>query len=105
MGSVSSSNEIPWRFVITGGRKFHIIYTPQHDAHNAIVGWVASVGEITKHKQIEANLRVQQERVAADLEAITCLHEVGNHCVRPGNDYEGCMAQILDTAIHPRNSS
>jgi PAS domain S-box-containing protein len=91
--------EIPWHGAITGGRQFHIIYTPQRDAHDAIVGWVASVAEITKHKQIEADLRAQQERVAADLEALTRLHEVGNHCVRPGNDVEGCMALILDTAI------
>jgi PAS domain S-box-containing protein len=91
--------EIPWRGAINEGRQFHIIYAPQRDAHDAIVGWVASVAEITKHKQVEADQRVQQERVAADLEAITLLHEVGNHCVRPGNDVEGCMAHILDTAI------
>jgi PAS domain S-box-containing protein len=91
--------EIPWRGAKNGKRLFHVIYTPQRDAHDAVVGWVASVAEITHHKEIEADLRAQQERVAADLEAITLLNEVGNDCVRPGNDVEGCMGIILDTAM------
>ena len=95
--------EVPWNG--TGGRQFHIIYTPQRNAHDVIVGWIASVAEITKHKQVEADLRAQQERVAADLEALTRLQEVGNHCVRPGNDVEECIALILDTAIRLTGAS
>lgn len=40
-----------------------------------------------------ANLRI------SDLDALACLHEVGNRCVRTGDDFEGCLGAILEAAI------
>jgi PAS domain S-box-containing protein len=35
----------------------------------------------------------------SDLAAVTRLYEVGNRCVRVGDDFAGCLAAILDGAI------
>jgi signal transduction histidine kinase/CheY-like chemotaxis protein len=55
--------------------------------------------------RVRANLemaRIRREaerRVAADLQAMTRLREVGERCIRAGNDFHGCLEDILDTAI------
>lgn len=35
----------------------------------------------------------------SDVEALTCLHEVDDCCVRAGNDLEACLRSVLDGAI------
>jgi PAS domain S-box-containing protein len=39
-----------------------------------------------------------QRRFLADLEAARLLRDVGSRCVREGNDFEGCLNAILQTA-------
>jgi PAS domain S-box-containing protein len=48
--------------------------------------------DITRRKQAE-------ERVAADLFAMTRLNEVGSRCVRQESEVENCLDDILETAI------
>jgi PAS domain S-box-containing protein len=48
--------------------------------------------DITQRKQAE-------ERVAADLFAMTRLNEVGGRCLRPESEAENCLDDILETAI------
>jgi PAS domain S-box-containing protein len=59
--------------------------------------------DITEQKRAEGEIaRLQYEnaqRVAAELEAMTRLQEIGNRCVRPGNDLQGTLGAIVDAAI------
>jgi PAS domain S-box-containing protein len=59
--------------------------------------------DVTEQKRAEAEIaRLQQEnarRVAAELEAMVRLQDVGNHCVRPGSDLQGTLQAIVDAAI------
>ncbi len=55
--------------------------------------------DITERRQAEEALRASQARIAADLSAMTRLYEVGNLCVREGNDFDQCMKSILEAAI------
>jgi PAS domain S-box-containing protein len=55
--------------------------------------------------RVRANLemaRMRREaklRLAADLQAMTRLREVGERCIRAGNDFHRCLEDLLDTAI------
>jgi PAS domain S-box-containing protein len=55
--------------------------------------------------RVRANLelarlrRETKERIDADLQAMTLLRQVGERCIRAGNELHGCLEDILDTAI------
>jgi PAS domain S-box-containing protein len=84
----------------TAGRRFmQYAYMPERDSQNNVVGWFATVSEITDRKRAEEALRASRERLAADLQAITRLYEVGNRCVRAGNGFHQCLEMILDAAV------
>jgi PAS domain S-box-containing protein len=84
----------------TAGRRFmHFAYAPERDSQNNVVGWLGTVTDITKRKRAEKALRASRSRLAADLEAITRLYEVGNRCVRAGNGFHQCLEMILDAAV------
>jgi PAS domain S-box-containing protein len=55
--------------------------------------------DITGWKQAEEKLRARDDRLAEDVRALTLLQEVGNQCVRSGDEFNHCLNQILDTAI------
>ena len=47
-----------------------------------------------------AHLRQDSEaRTAADLEAMTLLYEVGNRCLKVGQDFRDCLEDILQAAV------
>jgi hypothetical protein len=48
--------------------------------------------DITQRKEAE-------ERIAADLFAMTRLNQVGSRCLRQESDAENCLDDILETAI------
>jgi PAS domain S-box-containing protein len=84
----------------TAGRRFmQYAYMPERDSQNNVVGWFATVTDITERKRVEKSLRASRSRLAADLKAITCLYEVGNRCVRAGNGSQQCLEMILDAAV------
>src|SRR5262245_27761350 len=58
---------------------------------------LASVVDITERKRA-------QEKIAANLKAVTLLHELGEFCSRPVNSVHRCLHQILKTAITIANA-
>ena len=55
--------------------------------------------DIRERKRAERELRANQERIKADLEAMRLLHNVGVQCSRAGNGFSGCLQQIVQVAI------
>jgi signal transduction histidine kinase/DNA-binding response OmpR family regulator len=62
-----------------------------------------SARELLARVESQLNLarlrRETAEQAAADLQAMTVLHEVGTLCVRVGNNFTGCVQAIVDAAI------
>jgi PAS domain S-box-containing protein len=55
--------------------------------------------DISSRKRAESDLHRSQARIAADLQAMTQIYEVGNFCLRPENGFDQCLQSILETAI------
>ncbi len=55
--------------------------------------------------RVRANLNMAQlrrrfeQRTADDMRIMNLLHEVGNRCLRPGDDLTECLGSVLDAAI------
>jgi PAS domain S-box-containing protein len=79
-------------FKDVGPRLLHVIYTPDKDRSGEIVGWVASIVDITE-------MRSAEQRIAADLKATVLLRDVGSECVRDDATLDHCLHRILDAAI------
>jgi PAS domain S-box-containing protein len=73
--------------------------SPVRDEHGKIVGAAKIARDIRQRKRAEQALRVQEERIKSDLEAMRLLHEVGVECARAGNEFTGCLQQIVKVAI------
>jgi len=56
---VTYEAEVP--FAGSGYRYLHVSYTPDADSDGRIVGWVASITDITEHRKIEDELRRYKE--------------------------------------------
>jgi signal transduction histidine kinase/DNA-binding response OmpR family regulator len=57
------------------------------------------LARVAAHLDMARVRRESGERTAAELRAMTRLHEVGTRCVRAGNDFAQCLDGILDAAI------
>ncbi len=66
------------------------------DGRRFIVGMALDISE---RRRSEEALLENSGRVAADLKATTRLVEVGNFCLRLGNEVGECLKEILDAAI------
>jgi PAS domain S-box-containing protein len=66
--------------------------SPVKDANGRIVGASKIARDITYHKRA-------QERIAADLRAMTMLREIGSLCARESDNLDKCLHEILDAAI------
>jgi PAS domain S-box-containing protein len=75
-----------------GSRLVHVTYTPDKGQFGQVRGWVASIIDITEKRQA-------QQRIVADLRAMTLLGEIGSECGRDGASVDRCLHQILDAAI------
>jgi PAS domain S-box-containing protein len=75
-----------------GPRFVHVIYSPERDVAGNVVGWVASIVDISDRKRTEA-------RLVADLKAMRTLRELGSMCLQPGPDLAACLKAILSGAI------
>jgi PAS domain S-box-containing protein len=61
--AVEYETEIP--YLASGTRFVHVIYAPEKDATGEVVGWVASILDITEQKRAEAALARRAEENAA----------------------------------------
>ena len=52
--------EVPYASV--GPRQVHVIYVPERDEQSQVVGWIASIADITERKLAEANARESEGR-------------------------------------------
>jgi PAS domain S-box-containing protein len=75
-----------------GPRFVHVTYTPDDDGSGHVRGWIASINDFTEKRQAE-------QRIAADLRALTLLGEVGSECGRDDTTLDRGLHQILDAAI------
>jgi PAS domain S-box-containing protein len=64
-------------FATSGPRHLHVVYTPEKDSQE-VVGWVASVTDITEFKRVEKQLREAEKMVAAGQLAASLAHEINN---------------------------
>jgi PAS domain S-box-containing protein len=64
-------------FGAAGPRQLHVVYTPEKDGQE-IVGWFASVTDITQFKLIENQLREVEKMAAAGKLAASLAHEINN---------------------------
>jgi PAS domain S-box-containing protein len=69
-------SELP--FASGGTRHIHVIYTPDTDSSGQVVGWVASITDITESKTIEAQLQKVEKLAAAGQLAASLAHEINN---------------------------
>jgi PAS domain S-box-containing protein len=53
--------ELPW--LAAGKKHIHVMYTPWFDTSGQVTGWVASVSDITKRKQAEAELQLHRDNL------------------------------------------
>jgi PAS domain S-box-containing protein len=79
-------------FKAVGRRLLHVIDTPDKDRFGQVHGWIASITDITEKREAEV-------RLAADLEAMSLLREVGEQCLNPRISFDDCLYKILDAAI------
>jgi PAS domain S-box-containing protein len=66
--------------------------SPMKNTEGSLVGASQIARDITERKRAEA-------QVAADLQAMTLLRQLGSQCVREGDKLEKCLNGIIDTAI------
>jgi signal transduction histidine kinase len=64
-------------FAAAGGRQLHVIYMPERDGEE-VVGWVASVTDITGFKRVEKQLQEMERIAAAGQLAASLAHEINN---------------------------
>jgi PAS domain S-box-containing protein len=73
--------------------------SPIKDADGKLIAYSVIAHDITKRKRGEEELHASQARIAADLQAMTILYEVGNCCVNPDTAFDACLENILEAAI------
>ncbi|HEY9697616.1 MAG TPA: PAS domain S-box protein [Trichocoleus sp.] len=55
-------------FAAGGIRDLYIVYTPDKDSHGNIIGWIASVVDISDRKRIEEELRKSEQQLRSAIE-------------------------------------
>jgi PAS domain S-box-containing protein len=81
-----------------GPRWINVVYTPTLDAQGVSDGWVAVVIDVDNRKRMEAALRASEERLAAELEAMTQMHGLSTRLVACA-DLGTALEDVLDGAI------
>jgi PAS domain S-box-containing protein len=69
--------ETPMPFASGGSRHVHAVYTPEKNGQE-VVGWVASVTDITGFKRVEKRLKEMEKMAAAGRLAASLAHEINN---------------------------
>jgi PAS domain S-box-containing protein len=87
--AVEYETEIP--YLGPGTRFVHVVYTPEKDETGAVVGWVASILDITEQKRAEAALARRAEENAALYEFTNRLYRAESLSVV----YEAALDAII----------
>jgi PAS domain S-box-containing protein len=72
---VEHETSLPYSF---GSRYVHVVWTPDVDGSNQIVGWIASVMDVTEAKRAEEHLHKVEKLAAAGQLAASLAHEINN---------------------------
>ena len=94
-------------FSAAGSRTLHVVYTPERNADGEVVGWIASVSDITEFSGLQNRLRKMEKLAAAGQLTASLAHEINNplstivdafYVLRgqPGLDTDGKM--VVDMA-------
>jgi PAS domain S-box-containing protein len=101
---VEFENLLP--FAAAGPRQLHLVYTPEKDG-DEVVGWVASVTDITEVKRLEKQLRDVEKMAAAGQLAASLAHEINNplmavvnvlYLLRNRSDLDPAATGLISTA-------
>src|SRR5262249_49033721 len=57
------------------------------------------IARVTANLKMAELRRGFEQRIAEDMRAMTLLQDVGNRCLRAGDDFQECLEFILDAAI------
>jgi PAS domain S-box-containing protein len=87
--AVEYESKIP--YLAAGTRFVHVVYTPEKDERSTVVGWVASVIDITEQKRAEAALARRAEENAALYEFTNRLYRAESLSVV----YEAALDAII----------
>lgn len=85
-------------FVGTGPRYLHVSYSPDIELSGEIVGWVASVTDISERKRAEEVLRNREQQLVAEAAALARLNATGSRLWSTEDEREG-FDEILSAAI------
>jgi PAS domain S-box-containing protein len=75
-----------------GPRRVLAKYTPDRDSAGNVQGWVATIVDLTNQRKADA-------QIAADLQAMTILKEMGSLYVRNDLQTDECLHHTIDAAI------
>ena len=88
--------EIPYPH--PGPRFMHVVYTPDRDEAGEVIGWLASIVDVSERRRSEEALRRSEEQLATELKAMTRMQQVSTRLVRTG-DVPHLLGEILAAAI------
>src|SRR6202050_2603824 len=77
---VETEREIHFQGI--GARFVHVVDPPERDEHGEVVGWVASILDITDRKRAERDRQRAEAALAASADAQTALYEFTNRLYR-----------------------
>jgi PAS domain S-box-containing protein len=96
VGKVLQGEEVEYETDIhyagVGPRRVRVKYTPDRDGSGNVRGWIASIIDVTDHRKAEA-------QIAADLQAMTILREMGSLYVRKDLPMGECLQRTIEAAI------
>jgi PAS domain S-box-containing protein len=81
-----------------GPRWISAVYTPTLGPDGVPDGWVAVVNDLTERKRMEEALRTSEDRLAAELEAISRLHALSTRLLAEV-DIRTALDDLLENAI------
>ena len=81
-----------------GPRWISAVYTPTLGSDGVPDGWVAVVNDLTERKRMEEALRTSEDRLAAELEAISRLHALSTRLLG-AVDVREALDDLLENAI------
>jgi PAS domain S-box-containing protein len=102
---VESESEIHYEGI--GTRFIHVVATPERDEHGEVIGWVASILDITDRKRAEQERLRAEAALATSADEQAALYEFTNRLYRAESlkvVYDGALDAIL-RALHCSRAS